>query len=197
MGRTPSWDGPYFAVKVGNSLAPICAALAGIALLLLDGSAVRAGSQTQPIDVTASINGACLLTTTLPSQITYDPISANVTSGSPATSLGTLTLNCNKNTTAIFAPDHGLYGTLNGTAYQPRMYQYANNDYLNYCIYQNAASTQVFGATTTDGVNIGTTESVTITANTPASVSIYMKVPGGQNVSYGIYRDQIDFTVTY
>lgn len=158
-----------------------------------------AATQTQPIDVSATVPGACSLSSTTPPLVEYDPVGNNATTDLKQL-LGTFTITCNTNTTATFSPDNGRYGVAAGAYFQNRLYQYANNAYLNYAIYQDAAYTTLFGATATSslsGAVHGATESVAVTTGVSKSVNVYMDIPAGQNQSPGLYTDQIDFTVTY
>ena len=172
------------------------AVLGGILAVLMPLAGWASGSNTQPVDVSASVPGSCSLSSTAPPTITYDPLGTNATTDAQSL-LGSITITCSANTTAVFSPDHGRYGLASGAYFQNRMYQYAYNNYLNYALYQDSGYSKVFGATSTNGSVSGSTESVVMTAGTPSSVNVYIDIPAGQNQTAGLYYDQVDFTVTY
>jgi spore coat protein U-like protein len=156
-----------------------------------------AGSETQPIGISANVPKVCSLNSTTPAVVEYDPIGTNLTTDLREL-LGTITITCNAAKTAIFNPDHGLHGLAQGAYFQNRLYAYPNSQYLNYGIYQDANYASLFGTTSTaNGTSGGTSESVAVAAGVPQPLNVYLDIPAGQNQSPGLYSDQIFFTVTY
>lgn len=170
----------------------VCMALFAVA----NGAVASAGTQTDMVDVSAVVPGACSVNSTTPPVIDYDPVSANATTDLRYL-LGTITLICSGSRTAIINPDHGLHGAASGAYFQNRLYQYPSGQYLNYSIYQDSAYAQIFGTTSTNGSASGSSESVTVASGSSQAVNVYMDIPAGQNQAIGVYTDQIDFTVTY
>lgn len=165
--------------------------------VLLPLAGLASGSKTTPIDVSANVNGACVLGSTTPPLIEYDPVVTNATTDVQML-LGTLSVKCTSSRPVTFNADHGLYGAASGSYFQARMFQHDFSAFLNYSIYKDSGYTQVFGTTSTaNGTTGGSTVSVSAVAGVTSNVPVYIDIPAGQNQTPGSYQDQIDFTVTY
>lgn len=123
------------------------------------------------------------------SAVTCGVSSAGVAFGSydtlistPLDGVGTIAVNCDASTTFTVALSAG-----SGTFAQRQMTAGATQ--LGYNLYTDATRTIVWG----DGIS-GSTVSA---SGTSVDLSIYGRVPAGQNVAAGVYSDSIVITVSY
>ena len=100
----------------------------------------------------------------------------------PLDGVGTIAVNCDVSTTFTVALSAGT-----GSFTQRQMT--AGPSQLGYNLYTDATRTIVWG----DGIS-GNTVSAT---GTSVDLSIYGRVPDGQNVAAGVYSDSIVITVSY
>lgn len=124
----------------------------------------------------------CTVSSTGVSFGTYD-----VFSGSPLDSTGTISFSCNgKEDVEIWLSTGG-----SGTFSPRRM---SGPDSLDYNLYLDAARTNIWG----DGTS-GTGEYTqdNVPKNTTISVTIYGKIPAGQDVSAGSYTDTLTLTINW
>ena len=171
-----------------------------VALFALPASA---GSQTGSITVKSSVANNCTSSVTQPGTITYDPISANLSTAATDSS-GSLVLNCTKGDSVSVDMDKGSNSAAAGSYFQPQMagQTTGNTDKLQYNMYTTSGYTTVWGsnnsadggtthgsAQTTTGLGPGTAHKITLT--------LYIQIPATQNVSADTYQDTMTATITY
>ena len=150
-------------------------ALAIILIVTLAAAAAIAATDTSSLDVTASVNGTCTISSTTDVAFgVYDPTdSTDNTVGQ-----GSATIRCTKGTS------YGTYivrtNTMNGPG--------ANT--LTYELYTDAARTVAYPDAT-----VGTPD--TAPSNGPISLDIYGKITALQDVEAGAYTESVTFTVEY
>ena len=159
-------------------------------VVLLAATGALAGSRTSSMAVSATISSSCVITAHPLAFGTYDPLGVNASTD--ATQTTTVTVQCVEELPATITLDQGLYPGTGSTATVPlrRMQCFdANQDYLNYFLYRDAAHTLVWGANT---------NSVTITGDgAPHDYTAYAVLPAGQIQESGGFADTVVATVSY
>src|SRR5579859_6907727 len=174
----------------------VLAALAAATVLSMAVGAVpaSAGTTTGSITVKSSVANNCTSSVTQPGTITYDPISANLTTDAQDSS-GALVLNCTKGDSVSVDMNKGSHSAAAGSYFQPQMAGTGTNtDVLAYNIFTTSGYTTVWGSTnssdggtthgstqTTTGLGPGTAHQITLT--------LYIDIPKAQNVSADTYQD--------
>ncbi len=128
--------------------------------------------------------GSCTITAVGVSFGTYD-----VFSGSPLDSTGSVTYNCISvlGTITINLSRGG------APTFTPRQ-MFRSSETLNYNLYLNAARTTIWGDGTSGTSHYGP---VTPPLLTNVTVTIYGRIPGGQDVSAGTYSDTVVATINF
>lgn len=118
---------------------------------------------------------------------------------SPNDSLANVSVTCSRdggpqNNTLLMRVDQGM----NGTSVTARRLLHAGGagDSLAYGLYRDVGRNNVWG--TTDNVNtVSTNLSIPNKSSASATFIIYGRIPAGQDVSAGTYRDTVGVTLIY
>jgi spore coat protein U-like protein len=119
------------------------------------------------------LSAACTISTTPVNFGSYDVFSA-----SPTDSTGLITITCNE-TPAPYAP----------VSIGPS----PNSGGLNYNLYTNAARTSIWGDGTSGTVRVWRT----FWRNIPRNLTVYGRIPPGQDVPAGTYTDTLTVTLIW
>jgi spore coat protein U-like protein len=133
-----------------------------------------------------AVHAGCRVSATSINFGSYDVFSSTAT-----TSTGSITLSCSPKADVRI----DIRDSSNSGSYFPRRMQHSSrSDTLEYNLYTSANSTQVWG----DG-NHGTTHvhATNVKSNNTPPIIIYGMIPPLQNVSTGIYSDQLVVTITF
>lgn len=147
-----------------------------------------AATSTQNFSVSASVNSNC----TFPAGTTnmgfgaYDPLVTNATSNLDATS--TFKIRCTKNGSATLSL--GL-GDNAGVGTQRKLIGATYSDLVNYDLYSDAGRSSAWNTTNTVTYNQGNANS------NPTTMTIYGRIPSGQDVSADTYSDTVTITATF
>jgi len=162
------------------------AALIAAPLLLQPAAPARAATATATIAVTATVLSLCAVTA-LPLAFGNYASTAN----SDATT--TVTVLCTAGTPFTVALDAGA-GTGATTTVRRLGNPLSAATPLSYGLFRDAARTQNWGNTTT-----GTAGDVVAGIGTvlPIPLTVYGRIPSGQNVGTGAYTDTVNVTLTY
>jgi spore coat protein U-like protein len=155
------------------------------ALVVGSDSSVEAGSATANLQVTASVNANCTISTATVAFPTYDPVVVNAGANDDGT--GTVTIACTKGTLATI----GLGLGANASGSQRRMKD-ASTDYLNYALYLDSGRTTIWGTTSPNLLT-----PVAAPDNTPRAFTVYGRIPSGQDIPTGAYSDTVVATVNF
>lgn len=155
----------------GATVAAVVAAVAGYSQ-----QGTEAATASASVTITASVAANCAVTSGSVAFGAYDPIVANDTADLDAS--GTFTVRCTKGVTAQVGLDNGG----NYSASTRRMN--AGAEYLNYALYRNAGRTTVWD-------NTASRVAYTAANKSPFTMTIYGRVPGGQDVGVGSYTDTV------
>jgi spore coat protein U domain-containing protein, fimbrial subunit CupE1/2/3/6 len=156
------------------------AAALGLALVA---TPAAAGSATAELTISATVVKNCTIDAQSISLGTYDPLVANYSNAAAPT--GTITVQCTKNTAYSIALTNGG----NYSAGFRRMKHAINDEYLQYELFQDGA----FATAWTDTQMV----SKTATSRAPLGITVYARIPGGQDVSQGTYTDVVTATVNF
>jgi spore coat protein U-like protein len=163
--------------------AKLLLGLATLGVLLIGlGGASQAADKTADLDVSASIAKNCTITTAPVNFPTYDPIVTHASA--PDDGTGTVTVACTKGaavTVALGQGDNYSGGNrmANGT------------NYLGYALYQDSGYSAAWGT------GSGNEVLVTTTSKDPVPLTVYGRIPGGQDLPEGTYNDTVVATVNF
>lgn len=183
--------------KAFRVLALALAAAVPLAFLGQPARATTTSPATNTFQVSANVQAACSVTATDYSFGSYDPTSTTAnTSGS-----STISVTCTNSTAYVVALSYGA----NGGTQSNRVMKDSGTDTLNYNLYTNAGTTNVWydiadGCDLTSGS--GSSDCASGTGNTGSTVSatdytVYGKIAAGQNVPAGTYTDTITVSVSF
>jgi len=159
------------------------ALLAGSVLALL-AAAVPASAQSasSSFQVSASVLRTCTIAATAIDFGSYDPVGANDTT--PADQTGTVAVRCTRGTS--WSVELGAGDNFSGGR---RMQIGATGEYLGYELYSDASRTAVWDSATPQ---------TGVAANrSPLALTVYGRVPAGQDALEGAYLDSIAATVNF
>ena len=140
---------------------------------------------TANLNVSAIVDSACQISTTALSFPTYRPIGDNATNPDDST-YGSVTVTCTTGVGSQILMGQGN----NWTGSQARLHNTAGNSYLPYTIYQDASHTVVWDNST--GMTVAPAPD-----NTPRTISLYGRIPAGQNVASGTYTDVVSVSLLF
>lgn len=150
----------------------------------LTAPALAQTSATANLNVTATVNKNCSITTSAVAFGTYDPVVANATTDLDGT--GTVSVTCTKG--AGTRIDLGLGSNASGSTRRMA----AGGEFLTYELYQETGRTTVWGTGATNGNNIGAAPS-----KATRNVTVYGRVTAAQDVSAGAYSDTVVATINF
>ena len=118
----------------------------------------------------------------------------DVFSGAPLDAVGAITINCSgsvrRATVTLSA------SSTSGTFNPRRMRRSAGTDLLDYNVYTDVARTAIFGDGTGGTSPVRRTRPSGPRVPWSTSISMYGRIPSGQDVSVGTYSDTLTATVT-
>lgn len=155
---------------------------ATIALALTVAGPSFAATATGTFAVTATVVKACSISATALAFGNYDP-----TVGTPDDATSTISVHCTNGTQYNVGLNAG---TAPGASVTSRKMS-AGANVLNYSLYQDS------GRATNWGNTVGTDTLSGTAAASPASLTVYGRIPSGQNVPVGNFTDTITATITY
>jgi spore coat protein U-like protein len=145
---------------------------------------VIAASSTSNMSVSASVSANCTFSQVVPLAFGEYNGSANT----PLEAASTFKISCTKNATATIQLNNGLYSSFaSGTTRAIRNVTF--NDYLSYELYKDSGRTTVWNNT-----NVVT---YTATTSSPATFSVYGRMPTHQMTQPGTYQDTVTLTATF
>ena len=161
------------------------AAVTGILGTLAFSQALQAATAQANLSVSATVVSQC--TISAPNTLAfgnYDPVSANATTDLDAST--TFSVACTKGAPSVWI---GLNTGANASGSTRRMASGAER--LAYEIYSDSGRSSVWGNTSGTGV------SYTSTSKAATNLTVYGRVPAGQDVGAGSYADTVVATVNF
>jgi spore coat protein U-like protein len=157
------------------------------ALLWVVPNAVSAGSSTGTLTVTASVAQNCIVSSPTLAFGAYDPVVANLSANDDQST--TIVLTCTKGASGITL---GFGNSANAPAgcTAPQRCLVSSGHYMNYQLYSDSGRSSVWTTAIAETVSGGVT--------TPTNVTIYGRIPSGQDASIGAaYTDSVTATVNF
>jgi spore coat protein U-like protein len=163
-----------------------------VAALFAAGSATAGVSPaTGSFKVTADVQGSCIVTSTTDIAFgTYDPSDANFTT--PLDKAGSVDVRCVKGMSPTVTLDQGQNGTGTCAAPARAMKEATSGELLNYQIYSDSGHATVWGCAAANNVAFTAASSTTAT-----TLTTYGRVPAGQNVGLGSFKDVVTVQVAF
>ncbi len=156
---------------------------------VLVSSTANATTATANLSVTATVAATCSISTTALGFGAYDPVNANASS--PLDGTGTVVVTCTSGAPAAVTLGQGANANTGSTDALPlRRMKDAAGAFLNYTLYQDTGHTTIWG-------NTALTSVAQTGSGTASSVTVYGRIPAGQNVGSGSYADTVVATVTF
>jgi spore coat protein U-like protein len=138
----------------------------------------EAATHSASVVVSASVAANCLVSAGTVVFGAYDPLGANDSADLDAD--GTFTVRCTRGVTAQVGLDDGL----SYNAGSRRMKLTSGTEYLNYSLYSNSGHSTAWD-------NTANRVSYTAANKSPQTLTIYGRVPGGQDPVAGSYEDTV------
>ena len=165
----------------------IVAALFGVLATLIPALTKASGSSSGNLSVSTTVNQICGTSSPTLDFGTYYPITANATANLDSST--TITINCAFDESLTLGFDLGANALASHCGASPQRCMANGANYLKYNIYATTgerASDSPWTSAVPETVSGGT-----------ATISIYGRVPAGQDVAVGSYSDSIVATVYY
>jgi spore coat protein U-like protein len=150
---------------------------------------VQAATATANLAVTANVTANCTISTTPAAFGAYDPIFANATAALDAT--GGVVVACTKGASTDVRLGQGANAAAGSTTAVPLRQMASGTERLAYFLYSDAGRTTVWGDT------LATSRAFTGTGATTSTLTVYGRIPAGQNVAAGAYADTVVATITF
>jgi spore coat protein U-like protein len=174
------------SIKTNTMKTLVGAAL--IAAVAFVATPAHAGSATSDMSVTMSVGNNCTISAGTLAFGAYDPVSANATTAKDGAA--TLAVNCTNGSTATITLGQGSNADVASTDAAPLRRAISGSDYLSYALFSDSGRTTAWGNTAGTGAGYTGTGGST-------NVTVYGRVPAGQNVPYGSYSDTVVTTITF
>ena len=175
-----------FTKKLSARMLTVAGATA-LALGAVSGTQA-ASPQTANLSVTATVSANCTISTTAVAFGEYDPVVTHAST--PLDVSGKVSVTCTNGAPATITLGQGPDPGASSTDAAPARRMKAGANYLNYQLYTEVTHTTVWGNDTdTDVANTGNGANQDIT--------VYGRVPSGQNVPTGSYSDTVVATITF
>ena len=147
-------------------------------------TALHAATSSTPLTVSAEVVSNCVIATSNLAFGQYDPLAQNATQSADASAQ--VTVLCTRNTGATVYLDGGLNpsGSTRSLA--------GSSQRVSYQLYRDAGRTQEWG-----GGDNGGLQFVSEGIHKPQQVTLYGRIPPGQEVASGLYTDVVTATVDF
>jgi len=148
---------------------------------------VAAGSSTGTLSVTASVAQNCVVNSPTLAFGAYDPVVANLSTNDDQTA--TIVVTCTKGASGITLGFGNSANAPTGCS-TPQRCLVSSGHYLNYQIYSDSGRSSTWTTAIAETVTGGVTA--------PTSVTVYGRIPFGQDASVGAtYTDSVTATVNF
>ena len=152
-------------------------------------TAIHAATQAANLPVTATVSANCAIATAAVAFGAYDPAVVNASANRDAT--GTVNVTCTTGASTTVTLGEGDNADTGSTAAVPaRRLTDNGTNFIGYQLYSENTRTTVWG--NTGGTGLAHTGTGTL-----VGLTVYGRIPGGQNVPTGNYSDTVVATVTF
>jgi spore coat protein U-like protein len=142
---------------------------------------IDAATANSNFTVSASVSANCTISAGALAFGAYDPVVTNAAADLDQTS--TITVACTKGSTGVVSLNNG--SNASGTTRRMK----SGTDFLTYEMYNDSGRTTVWNATNT--------VSYTAASKATTGLTLYGRVPQGQDVPVGSYSDTVQATITF
>jgi spore coat protein U-like protein len=175
-----------FTMKMSARMLTVAGATA-LALGAVSGTQA-ASPQTADLNVTATVSANCTISTTAVAFGEYDPVVTNA--ATPVSATGKVSVTCTTGAPATITLGQGPDPGASSTDAAPVRRMKSGSNYLSYNLYSENTYTTVWGNDASSDVdNTGTGANQDLT--------VYGRIPAGQNVPTGNYSDIVVATITF
>lgn len=157
-------------------------------LVLMNALAAFAGTSTNNVSISVTVNANCTISAGPLAFGNYDPAIANASSALNGTA--SMSVACTSAAPATILLDQGANANTSSTDSAPLRRLNNGSNFLNYNVYQDSSRSTTWGNTSGTGVAYTGTGSTT-------SLTAFAAVGGGQTVPAGSYSDTVVVTVTF
>ena len=166
-------------LSAGATLSVLMAAAGG-----LFQSRADAATATASFLVTAAVSANCTISANPLTFGPYDPVVVNATTNLDVNS--TLSVACTKGSTAAISMNLGTHAS---GAVRRMQHSVTATEFLTYELYTTGGRTTVWNTTNTVAYNA--------TTKAASPVTVFGRVPSGQDIAVGNYSDSIVATITF
>jgi spore coat protein U-like protein len=163
--------------------------LAALTLLALSAAALPTlgGTATTSVGTSTTVTAECTITTTALNFGNYDPVVVHAAAALDGT--GTVTIICTKGAAATVALGSGQNA---GRAAGTSRAMVSAGEYLGYELFQDSGRSLIWGS-----AGSGVLAPPAAPSKAARTFTVYGRIPGGQDVAAGTYRDTVIATVNY
>jgi len=158
--------------------------LFALAASLVFATSLHAASSSAPLDVSAEVASNCIIAVNNLAFGKYDPLAQNATQQLDAAA--EVTMLCTRSSRAAVKIDSGrnAIGSSRTLA--------GGSQHVSYQLFRDAGRTQEWGGGGTDGLQF-----VSEGIHKPQQLTVYGRIPPGQEVASGVYTDVVTATVDF
>ncbi len=150
---------------------------------LVAAPALYAASSTMPLDISAEVAPNCRIAISNLAFGSYDPLAQHSTQELDAAAA--VTMLCTRSSRASISLDTGRYGVGSSRSLA------GGTQHVLYQLYQDPGRTQEWGGAT------GGLQFVSEGIHKPQQLTLYGRIPPGQEVASGVYTDVVTATVNF
>ena len=161
---------------------------------LFSARTVEAGSSTSSLSISATVVANCTITTSSAIAFgNYDPVAANA--ATPLDATGTLSVACTKGSPGVkIALATGTNPSGGSTCTAPARNMNNGANLLAYALYQDSGRTQTWGCDTSAS---GNAVSYNPASKAAVAMTVYARIPAGQDIPAGAYADTVVATISF
>ena len=175
-------------IRFARHLAAL-AAFAALSSTMWFGPTAEAGTDTENLSVSATVSANCTITTNAVAFGAYDPVVTNASTALDGT--GTVTVTCTSGSSGTLTLGQGSNADAGSADATPlRRMSDGGTNHLSYGLYSENTRTTAWGNTALTGVSHTGT-------GTATALTVYGRIPAGQNKPAGSYSDTVLATVTF
>lgn len=163
--------------------------LAFALLLSLPCLAARADSASASFSTGTTVTNRCVIS--VASLAFGEYLAAGTNATTPLDGTGTVSVACTKGASATIGIGQGTNPNGSSTDAAPKRRMASGTQKLRYDLYRDSGRTSVWGNT------VATAKSYSAASVSTASITIYARMPAGQDVGAGDFSDTVTATITF
>lgn len=152
-------------------------------------SVAHAGTASSSLTVSASVTNRCVISAANISLGEY--LAADTHATSPLDGTGSVNVACTKNASATIGLSQGGNSATGSTDAAPLRQMAAGAERLRYDFFTDSGRSATWGNT------VATSKGYTASSVSSSNITIYARVPAGQDVAAGSFSDTVTATITF